>query len=186
MDSRRVVFTSLIAALAGIGFVATSAAQPAQPGTGTFSGYHQSYNAGRYAPDPSPLRGDYGRSASAPPVGYACTWSGSRNLARGDTAYQQGAYKDAVSEWKSAASKDCAVAAYKLGQLYFDGNQQVPADRSLGTAWLRVAAGSKTANSPYYGIASHGAETALTQPQHARYLADYAALVATLGLPTSR
>lgn len=188
MSARHVVFTSLISAIVGIGFTATSVAQPASGAQGN-SGTHilpSYYYTQRYAPEPSPLRGDFGRSSNAPPVGYACTWSGSRNLAQGETAYQHGSYDDAIAQWKTAASKDCAVAAYKLGVLYYDGKPQVPADRSLGAAWLRVAFESRTNNNPYYRQMSQQAVANLTEPQRTQYIADYAKLSSTLRSSTDQ
>jgi hypothetical protein len=109
-------------------------------------------------------------------VGYPCTWSGSRDLAHGETAYRSGRYADAIARWKAAASKDCAIAAYKLGMLYYGGKPKVAADRSLGAAWLRVAAESKTNTNPYYQQMSRQAVANLTRFQRAQYAADYAAL----------
>lgn len=188
MLTRRIVLTSLICAMAGTGFMAAAAAQPASGGN-TNAGTHivpSYYYTQRYAREPSPLRGDFGRSPEAPPIGYACTWSGSRNLAQGETAYQHGSYNDAIAQWKTAASKDCAVAAYKLGMLYYGGKPQVAVDRSLGAAWLRVAAESKTNNNPYYHQISQQAVAKLTTSQRAQYTADYAKLSAILGSSIAR
>jgi len=123
---------------------------------------------------------------SRPAIGYPCTWSGSRDFAQGETAYRTGRYADAIAQWKAAASKDCAIAAYKLGMLYYGGKSQLAADRSLGAAWLQVAAESKTANGrPHYHEMSQLAVQTLTDHQHAEYTADYARLRTSLGLPIS-
>jgi hypothetical protein len=118
-------------------------------------------------------------------AGYPCTWSGSHDLAHGETAYRSGRYADAIARWKAAASKDCAIAAYKLGMLYYGGKSQITANRSLGTAWLQLAADSETASTPYYQEMSQLAVGTLTKSQRAEYTADYARLRTSLGLPAA-
>lgn len=183
---RRVLFTSLCTAIIGIGFMVPAFSNPPPNGTASY----QSEAGARMSQGPY---GQYpytqGSSTSPYPrrfAGYPCTWSGSRDLAHGETAYQRGAYTDAIARWKTAASKDCAIAAYKLGMLYYGGEPQVVADRSLGAAWLRVAAESKTANGPYYQQMSQQAVANLTRPQHVRYVADYAKLSGDLRSSTER
>jgi hypothetical protein len=186
MQAHRVLFVSLSALLVGAAFaVPAFAQQSGAANTGSRQTLMPAYSdTQRYAPDNFAV--EHLQGSSRPPAGYACTWSGSRDLARGETAYQRGQYESAVAQWKTAASKDCAVAAYKLGALYYDGNADVVADRSLGAAWLRVAAESGTANSPYYLQTSQRAVANLTQPQHARYVEDYARLSADRGAPAAR
>lgn len=181
--TRQALFASLSTAILGIGFTALAFAGPAQGGA-TNPGRHEtlmpsSSYTHRYPAD----TWVFGHLSQRPAPGYPCTWSGSRNLASGETAYRHGNYSDAITQWKAAASKDCAIAAYKLGMLYYRGQSRVAADRSLGTAWLKVAAESKSANSPYYQQVNLLAVRTLTDAQRARYAADYGRLQDSLGLP---
>jgi hypothetical protein len=189
MLARRVLFVSMCATIAGVGFALPAFANPPQGG-GISAG---SQMAARSYPSSQGPRGQYAYtqgSATAPYhrrfAGYPCTWSGSRDLAHGETAYRSGRYVEAAAKWKAAASKDCAIAAYKLGMLYYGGKFQVNADRSLGAAWLRLAAESKTASNPYYQQMSQQAVANLTEPQRARYVADYAKLSGSLDPSTVR
>lgn len=192
MLTNRVLFVSLSAILVGAGFMAPAFSQQSE-GDATTSGAHPS-SMPSYCPTRSYSQGNFDLqhfSDSPRAIGYPCTWSGSRDLAQGVVAYRHGAYSDAISQWKTAASKDCAAAAYKLGMLYYGGlhyggKSRVSADRSLGAAWLRLAAESKTVNSPYYQLMSQQAVAQLSKPQHARYVADYAELSGTLGSSIAR
>lgn len=174
------------ATIVGIGFAlpgfsappAGSAAGPASPAR--FTPLPDRVASSQYTLGPGPS----GISQPRRFTGYPCTWSGSRDLAHGETAYRNGRYADAITRWKTAASKDCAIAAYKLGMLYYGGKSQVAADRSLGAAWLQVAAESGTASSPYYGQMSHLAVRTLTKSQRAEYTADYARVRTDLGWAT--
>lgn len=187
MLTRRVLFTSLCATIVGVAFAIPAFSAPpvgaAGPGSQArfrpSTSYFEQYTQGAY---------NYSHSGTTAPrrfAGYPCTWSGSRDLAHGETAYRSGRYVDAIAQWKAAASKDCAIAAYKLGMLYYGGESRIAADRSLGTAWLKVAADSSSASSPYYQEMSDLAVGTLTKPQRAEYTADYAKLQASLGLPTA-
>lgn len=187
MLTHRVLFTSLVTVIVGVGFAVPALSTP--PGGGAASpGSRASYAPSLYS------QGSYGQytntqgSPTAPYprrfVGYPCTWSGSRNLVHGETAYRSGRYTDAITQWKTAASKDCAIAAYKLGLLYYGGKSQVATDRSLGTAWLQLAADSKSAN-PYYHEMSRLAVGTLTKSQRAQYTSDYARLRAAFDLPAA-
>lgn len=186
MTAHRALFGSLSVILVGAAFASPAFAQQSgAANAGSRQSLMPSYSyTQRYAPDNFAV--EHLQGSSRPPAGYACTWSGSRDLARGETAYQHGQYENAIAQWKTAASKDCAVAAYKLGALYYDGNTKVTADRSLGAAWLRVAAEARTANSPYYLLTSRQAVANLTQPQHARYVKDYTRLSGNFGAPAAR
>jgi hypothetical protein len=190
MPSRRVLFTSLCTAIVGIGFALPAFSGPLQGGGAVNAGSHPSiYNlSARGGAGQFPNSDNLSASARGGQhfSGYPCTWSGSRDLARGETAYQSGRYGDAIAQWKTAASKDCAVAAYKLGMLYYGGKSQVAADRSLGAAWLQVAAVSKTASNPHYRQMSQLAVGTLTKPQRTAYAADFARLRTSLGLPTAQ
>ncbi len=189
MLNRRVLFTSLCTAVVGIG--SALPALSASPGGATNPGLQATFTPllsrsyfSQYT------QGKLGQANAMPQAqrfsGYPCTWSGSRDLAHGETAYRSGRYSDAIAQWKTAASKDCAIAAYKLGMLYYGGKSQVAADRSLGAAWLQVAAESQSASSPYYQKMSQLAVGTLTKTQQAEYTADYARLRSSLGLPAAR
>lgn len=183
--TRRVLFTSLCTAIVGIAFTVPALSNPAG-GTANGGSHPSIYNLSVRGPGQVVSRNmsesDWG---SRHFVGYPCTWSGSRALAHGETAYRSGRYADAITQWKTAASKDCAIAAYKLGMLYYGGKSQVAADRSLGTAWLKVAAESGTASSPNYMKMSQLAVGTLTKSQRAEYTSDYARLRTSLGLPAA-
>lgn len=187
--ARRLLVSSLIATIVGIGLAIPAFSAP--PGAGASSGSGMTYRPSTlYGPPSHQYVTGYTLSAtrgtSRPPIGYPCTWSGSRDLAHGETAYQGGRYVDAATQWKTAASKDCAIAAYKLGMLYYGGKPKVAADRSLGAAWLRIAAESRTGNRhPYYQEMSQLAIRTLTESQRTEYTADYARLRASLGLPAA-
>lgn len=187
MLTRRVLFTSLLTVI-GIGLAIP--ALSASPGGGVANpGSRTTYRSTIYSQSPYAQNAYTRRSFTAPYprrfVGYPCTWAGSRDLAHGETAYRSGRYTDAISQWKTAASKDCAIAAYKLGMLYFGGKSQVAADRSLGTAWLQLAADSESAGNPYYQKMSRLAVGTLTKSQRAQYASDYVRLRTALGLPAA-
>lgn len=184
MNLQRVLVTSLLSAAVAVAFSAPVFAQ-------SVNRYPVGVNPSLAGGGAANLSGTGTPAIGAPmfagpPRGYPCTWSGSRNLARGETAYQHGSYDDAIAQWKTASSKDCAIAAYKLGMLYYGGNPQLAADRSLGAAWLRIATESRTNTNPYYQQMSRQAVANLSQPQRAQYVADYARLSATLGSSIAR
>ena len=49
-------------------------------------------------------------------------------------------YAGAVSAYKEASYWANKVAQYDLGEIYFQGMGNIPADRALGVAWLGIAA----------------------------------------------
>lgn len=179
MLTRRVLFTSLCTAVLGAGFMMPAFSSPPSNGTDG-PGFRPQSLYGQYAYT-------QGKPTSYPQgfAAYPCTWSGSHDFAHGETAYRNGRYADAITQWKTAASKDCAIAAYKLGMLYYGGKSQITADRSLGAAWLQFAAESRTATDPYYQQMSQLAVGTLTKAQRAQYTADYARLQTSPGLPAA-
>ena len=191
MLTRQVLVTSICATVVGIGFALPAFSDPAAGGATNPRSSPSVYNLSVQRDVDTQQQAvssrlSFTESYTGPrrAVGYPCTWSGSRDLVQGEDAYRSGRYADAITRWKTAASKDCAIAAHKLGMLYYGGKSQVAADRSLGSAWLKVAADSKTANSrPDYRQMSRMAVRTLTKSQQAEYTADYARLRTSLGLP---
>lgn len=180
MSTRRLLFTTLLTAIVGVGFSVAALSQPAQGTAGNTAGQHllpSYYYANRYPQDNYSFQHPEGRYFNA---GYPCTWAGSRDLAHGETAYQRGKYADAASLWQTAASKTCAVAAYKLGLIYFYG-VNTSANQPLGAAWMSIAANSKY-SLPSYASLSDTLTGKLDNAERIQAHADYARLRAKLGL----
>lgn len=82
----------------------------------------------------------------------------------GMLAYNRKDYTHAVHMLKVAASWAYKPAEYNLGVMYFQGDG-VPADRTLGAAWLVLAA---ERGDPRYVAARDWAITSLSKPEFAR------------------
>lgn len=149
MSTRRILFMSLFTALIGIGFSVSAVSSPPQSNWGS-KGYASAAAPSYTHPQHSAPYG-WSHRGAVPAAGFPCTWSGSRDFARGESAYQQGNYADAVSRWQAAAGKTCAIAAYYLGVIYFYGLHG-PANQPLGVAWMSVAAGSRYSRQSYESV----------------------------------
>lgn len=77
--------------------------------------------------------------------------------------WMKGHYHSAISDFESAASWGSKPAQYSLGLIYYDG-RHVKADKSLGIAWLELAA---ERHDPLYEMVARSAKK-LATPQQRR------------------
>src|SRR5579875_1480075 len=87
-------------------------------------------------------------------------------------------YRSALDDYTRAAYWGNKVAQYNLGEIYFQGMGNIPADPARGVAWLGIAA---EAHQPDYGKALVGAYKSLSPEERRRADGIWKALQAKYG-----